>query len=417
MHPTIKLGLPGFVLVFLFLSCAAPEEPPPQQPSGRPVSPPHGPGLYYLPPLSYPTPACDQPISPHRLLAEDLDGDSHLDLISVDFLCYFLLVAYGHGDGTFEPVRALSLGRPYRPPVLGSPLLFPTQLGSGDFDQDGIMDLAFDGLVGAYLLFGQTRRQFRSAQSVTMAGPENMLAIASADFDKDGKLDLISGDSKNGILMARNQGLDNGWIRFTQAQHFPSGVSAELLSIADLNRDGLPDIVSRSKVDMSQPQTLAIWYNQGQGKLKTPSLLNIAEHLGGVTACDLDGDGVADIVVSYAERAGVAWLRGRPDGTYESPRQIPTDDKGETLEAVYCADLDGDRNNDLICPAFGGISIIRGLGRGSFAPPRLLSFDGSLSGASDVVVADFDRDGRPDIAATAIGRTQDLIVLLNDTQR
>jgi hypothetical protein len=138
---------------------------------------------------------------------------------------------------------------------------------------------------------------------------------------------------------------------------------------------------------------------------------------------DLDGDGILDILVanlgSYPPtdtRCGsVVWLRGRPDGTYQSVTLLK--DVGRVAD-VRAADFRGTGKLDLIVGVFG----LHAVGeiiflenrttdwtRPEFVPTVLDPRHGTIH----VPVVDLDGDGRPDFIALIAQEHETVVAYLN----
>src|SRR5262249_49644227 len=70
---------------------------------------------------------------------------------------------------------------------------------------------------------------------------------------------------------------------------------------------------------------------------------------------------------------------------------------GPYTGAVAAADVDGDRDSDLVVAYLGGVSVLLGDGAGSFTVGNYTR--GPDSASTSVAVADFHRDGKLDLAA------------------
>lgn len=112
-----------------------------------------------------------------------------------------------------------------------------------------------------------------------------------------------------------------------------------------------------------------------------------------VVACDVDGDGVDDIVA--AEHLGkIAWFRS-PPGDLAPGFELPEVMSG--LRGLTCADLDGDGALDIVAAAMLQDSVwwFRNNG-GTFE--RIEISEGLVDRAAGIAAGDFDGDGAVDIA-------------------
>jgi hypothetical protein len=146
-------------------------------------------------------------------------------------------------------------------------------------------------------------------------------------------------------------------------------------------------------------------------------------HPAHVEAADLDADGLRDLLVadlgipvpSDAPFGRVLWLRGRPDGDYET--QVLASGLGRVSD-VQAADFDGDGDLDLVVAVFGWHDAGEILyleqtpgaeGRPEFARRRL----DDRHGAIHVPVVDLDADGRPDFVALIAQEHEAVVAFLN----
>lgn len=172
-----------------------------------------------------------------RMLLHDLNGDDDPDLVvlydtfgaeQVDMLS----VLQGNGAGSFQPPTHYTLGKQ------------PVGATLGDFDRDGVLDLAvtqYDyASVGVQTWVWIMQGIGDGTFTVTANYPMNynVRQIANGDLNSDGKADLVltGGISDVSVMVGR------GDATFALPEHFGSG-SAYESELVDIDCDGDLDVV------------------------------------------------------------------------------------------------------------------------------------------------------------------------------
>ena len=344
-------------------------------------------------------PALDVDSGAHDLIVVDCDGDRHQDIVVANDESATISVLRGHGDGTFDPRGTFDAGK--------SPWL----LAAADFNGDGAIDLVVANFVhGASLLLGDGKCGFGAPVQVLSDDPLGQysggaLSVAAGDLDGDGYADIVAQVSGPGgrppylgVFFGHGDGT------FEPPAFVPTESDASRLVIADLNGDGVNDVVGVwSWLAMGGTPAASVVLGLGGRAFAAPVAYPIDRDSNDVIVADLDGDGALDLAVSCGT-ANVGVLRGRGDGTFGPQERFP---EGGSADGMAVGDLDGDGVPDLVIAlsSKNEVGILRGLGGGRFDAPIAIttghySTNGGYQQPYYVKLADVDEDGKLDIAAT-----------------
>jgi hypothetical protein len=274
------------------------------------------------------------PLSPTSLAVADLNHDGKLDLLFTTAPVnqpLNLNVMLGNGGGTFAPSTVA---------IQGVPGLI-TQAQIADFNGDHIPDLAFPG-VTVYL--GKGDGTF-SPPANYFAGTPGDASLVTADFNKDGVVDIAVRSAGLAVLLGKGDGT-------FQPVTFSNTEVSSLLGAADLNRDGNVDliVVNNSSGDYQ------VLLGNGDGTFDALADTGLtAESLIGIA--DLRGDGKLDLVVDSTCRSaacagqpgpGLQVFLGNGDGTFGVPVLVLGDTLGLFVgPSALLADFNGDKRSDI----------------------------------------------------------------------
>jgi hypothetical protein len=221
------------------------------------------------------------------------------------------------------------------------------------------------------------------------------VAYAWGDFNRDGKLDLVSWDGK--ALTLSCQQADGSF------EAKPCDVGEALkdglirMDVVGVGEKGDPALLVSTK---ASPILLEV---KADGKVAAKPLVEKdfpGEELGEAGKClvaDFNNDGLVDIVQLFAR--GSLFYKGKGPGVFEGPvkRQVFA---GQGRSVACLGDWDADGLLDIFVTSEDRNRLWQNLGEGNFV--EMLNVSGEISyhaqgGGSSAVSADFNNDGRQDI--------------------
>jgi hypothetical protein len=163
------------------------------------------------------------------------------------------------------------------------------------------------------------------------------------------------------------------------------------LASADFNSDGKLDLMVSFGSNPAAPSGLRTFLGNGDGTFRFSSDLSL-EAIGSITTADFNLDGKPDIVSTDERNPSFNILLGNGDGTFRPPVNYLIPHPASSVAVLAVGDVDGDTKPDVVVPG----SVFLGLGDGTLAPP--LDYDPGTSAVWALAIGDFDGDHHADVA-------------------
>jgi hypothetical protein len=278
----------------------------------------------------------------------------------------------------------------FAPQVAHSVGSVPGAVASGDFDDDGFLDLAVAAANDVRILINRKDGSF--LPPVAYNGGDTPVSVTPGDFNADRFLDLVTVTNVNGtsavsLLFNRGDG------SFQSPITFPAGRTPNDAIVGDLDRDGSLDLA------VNDSNSFSIFLNRGDGTF-LPQVIYELPASSGIALADFDRNGSLDIAAASVLNGTVAILFNQGTGTFTPPT---TYSAGEGSSSMAPADFNGDgapdlaiAHNDLSIANHGGNTVAVLLNRGDGTFGASVSYTvGSYAGS--LRSGDFNADGSPDL--------------------
>jgi gliding motility-associated-like protein len=184
---------------------------------------------------------------------------------------------------------------------------------------------------------------------IDVTGATNTYAVDIQDLDNDGLADIIVNQFQtNDIFLLKNNSA--GAINFPTVQKISVTGTLNRITTADLNNDGLLDLISTNTVSN---QVKILLNNSTSTSFSFPTSLSVSTSTGpwGVDVSDFDGDGDPDIIVANRNQQAVNVLLH--SGNYSAPSFVKKDiATAKPSRNILAGDFDGDAKPDLAFTSF-----------------------------------------------------------------
>jgi hypothetical protein len=331
----------------------------------------------------------------------DVNGDGHLDLLTVHLLTRRIGVHAGDGRGGFT-TAASSMTLDFAPGAMAH----------GDVTGDGSTDLVVasrdERHEYVHVLAGDGRGGFRATAASRYVAADSFRfykpKVVIADVTGDGAGDIITGNGRrNSIEVLRGDG--RGAFSGAAVVMMDEGGDYYSWTVGDVDGDGHPDLVTTRDEGPRTAGRLTLRRGNGQGGFG-PAIDRGSLAAGPRIAAlaDVDGDRRPDLVMTHADAARLSILSNEGGGVFVRAANSPLDLVNEAF-AVVVSDVDRDGQPDIVAatvnsrqrPYDSSVTVL--LGRHQASPAGAPFRVGP--GAYQLTAGDVDGDGTLDVLASS----------------
>lgn len=276
----------------------------------------------------------------------------------------------------------------------------PQAIATGDFDDDGKPDLAVVNGTNLVSVFSNTSSVGNTSLGVGIDLTTGSIPVdlVTGDFNLDGKLDIAVANSSTYTVSVFNNTSTSGAISFAAKVDFTVATNPQSISVGDLNGDARPDIVTSN---FTGSNLVSVLLNTSPGNGST-SFAAKSDFTAGsfptdVAIADLDNDANAEMIVTNGNANSVTIFKNTISGgilSFQPKTEIPS---GTFPVSVVAGEINGDNWMDFVVAnnSSSTITVFKNTGDGTLNFYK--STYTTANGPWAVAFGEMNGDSNPDI--------------------
>ncbi len=218
---------------------------------------------------------------PPRGISADIDGNGLVDIVVGTWRGTDSYIYYNHANGDSFEATALTTSHVH-------------DVISADFDGDSLLDLAFtDPGSNQIQIFIQFESGGFSSSPTNSYGSIGYVELASADFNNDECLDIVSTADENSISNSINLFIGDCDGTFDSTVSYPESSYTYAIVAKDFNLDGFTDLA----FTLIHSDSISIYYSNGTGSFPIKDYYPVGDYPNSIATTDFDFDGDLDLAI------------------------------------------------------------------------------------------------------------------------
>ncbi|MDI1315890.1 T9SS type A sorting domain-containing protein [Flavobacterium sp.] len=233
-------------------------------------------------------------------------------------------------------------------------------------------------------------------EKATGSWPET---VAIGDMNNDGLNDVVLGTSSYSStndwkILVFLQNTNGTLSPYTDYSYMPAG-HAPTMDIADLNQDGLKDVV------IAADNTICIFYQNSNGTLNPMTTISTSQLVSSLKCADINNDSKTDFAVAFIDSNYVStYIQGTAGNFTAQNYPLPNT---MSIDELEIGDINNDSKKDIVCVSVSpsGIYSLKQNATNGFNT----SVYTTILGITGIDIGDLNGDGKTDVAYTKYGNT------------